>query len=424
MRTLIKYGRVIDAATGTDRIQDIVIEDGFITEIRPDIQITATEVIDATDCIVMPGLIDLHVHLRDPGFTDKETITTGTMAAARGGFTTVCAMPNTNPPMDTGEKIRAFYERAKEEAKVHVIQFGAMTMGQKGEELADLAGMAEAGCIGVSEDGKSVMDPELCRAAMAEAARLGLGVFDHCEDKKLVKGGVINQVEASERLGLPGISNEVEDSIARRDIEIARETGARLHLCHCSTAGSVELVRKAKEEGLPVTAEVTPHHFTLTTEDIKEDDAVYKMNPPIRTGRDVEALIQGLKDGVIDVIATDHAPHTEEEKRKGMLASPFGITGLETALSLTITELVEPGILTWLDVADRMSLKPAQILGIDRGTLEVGKNADLIVFDPVYAYTAKAEKMLSKGKNSPFIGRKMRGKILYTIVDGKIVYRA
>ena len=424
MKMLIKHGHVLDPETGLDAIKDILVEDGIITEIRDEIRMTVQSVIDADGALVMPGFIDTHVHLRDPGLTYKEDLTTGTNAAAAGGFTTICAMPNVKPVMDTGDKIAAFYERCKEEAVVNVIQFGAMTMGQEGEVLADLEGMAKAGCVGFSEDGKSVMDPGLCREAFAKAAELGIGIYDHCEDKNLVNGGVVNQEGAARRLGLPGISNEVEDSIARRDVEIAAATGARLHLCHCSTAGSVDIVRDAKERGLPVTAEVCPHHFTLTVDDIKEDDALFKMNPPLRTIKDVNALKRGLKEGIIDVIATDHAPHSAEEKDQSMLTAPFGITGLETCAALTNTELCEPGILTYMEMAEKLSFNPARILGIDKGRIQAGKAADIVIFDPNFEYTVRAENMKSKSKNSPFIGMKLRGRVLFTIVGGEIAYKA
>ena len=422
MKTLIKNGRVVDPASGLDGRYDILIENGRICDVRDHIQTTAQSVIEAENCIVMPGLIDLHVHLRDPGYTDKETIETGTRAAAAGGFTTICAMPNTKPVMDTPEKIRAFYERAVVSASVNVIQLGAITVGQNGTELADIAGMGRAGCHAVSEDGKSVMDGKLAEQAMKTAADNGIGVFAHCEDIRLVNGGVVNH-DIAEKLGLPGIIDEAENVITARDIEIARRTGAHLHLYHCSTAGSVELIRKAKTEGVQVTAEVCPHHFTLSTEDIPGDDANYKMNPPLRTREDVAVLKEALSEGIIDTIATDHAPHTAAEKSRSMKDAPFGITGLETALGLAVTELTEPGFLTMMQLACRMSYAPARILGIEKGSLEIGKIADVVIFDPAFEYTVRSETMLSKGKNSPFIGRKLRGRVLYTLRAGEIIYQ-
>lgn len=422
MKTLIKNGHVVDPASGLDGIYDILAENGRISEIREHIRTTAQTVLDAKNCFVMPGFIDLHVHLRDPGFPEKETLVTGTRAAAAGGFTTVCAMPNTKPVMDTPDKIREFYIRCAEEAAVNVIQIGAVTLGQNGQELADIAGMGREGCRAISEDGKSVMNEVLYEQAMRIAASYGIGVFAHCENADLVKGGVLNS-DAALRLGFPGICNEVEDSIIARDIEIARRTGAHLHLCHCSTAGSVELVRRAKADGVAVTAEVCPHHFMLTTDDITGDSTNFKMNPPLRTSADSEALREGLAEGVIDTIATDHAPHTEIEKQRGMLEAPFGITGLETALSLAVTGLVEPGLLTPLQLADRMSFAPARILGIDRGSLEIGKIADITIFDPAFEYTIRAERMYSKGKNTPFIGKAVRGRVMDTLLAGEVVYQ-
>lgn len=424
MKTLIKHGYIIDPASGLEGKYDILIENGRISEIRENLRTTASVVIEAENCYVMPGFIDLHTHLRDPGFTEKETLTTGSEAAAAGGFTTICAMPNTKPVMDTPEKLLELQRRAMDEAIVNVIQLGAITMGQQGRELADIEGMAKAGCPAVSEDGKSVMDEKLYEKAMRIAAANRIGIFAHCEDINLVKGGVMNKDSVSERMGLPGISNEVEDRIVERDIGLAERTGAKLHLCHCSTEKSVDLIRQAKSRGVRVTAEVCPHHFTLTTEDIPGDDANYKMNPPIRTKLDVEALKEGLKEGVIDAIATDHAPHTAKEKSGSMRTAPFGIVGLETALGLAMTELVEPGVLTPSQLASRMSLTPARILGIDRGSLEIGKIADIVIFDPKFEYTIRAEATCSRGKNSPFIGRKVRGRVMNTLVAGRIVYRS
>ena len=373
---------------------------------------------------VMPGFIDLHVHLRDPGLTYKETLETGGMAAARGGVTTICAMPNTRPVTDTSQMIEELHERAAHESPVHVIQLGAITKGQLGEELADIRGMAEAGCHAISEDGKSVMNASLYRKAMKIAKEEGISIFAHCEDITMVEGGVMNADAKAKELGLPGITNSVEDVIVARDILLAKETGVRLHLCHCSTQDSVEMIRLAKAEGLPVTGEVCPHHFTLCTDDIREDDGNYKMNPPLRAREDVEALKRGLADGTMDVIATDHAPHSAEEKNRSMAKAAFGIVGLETSAALTYTELVEPGILTVMQMAEKMSYNPAKILGLnDKGSVSEGKIADLVIFDPEKEYRIDVEKFASKGKNTPFNGYPVKGEVACTIVDGKIVYQ-
>ena len=327
MKIVIKNGHVLDPASGRDGIYDLWIEDGIISRVEQAVeagqQHTADRIIDAAGLYVMPGFIDLHVHFRDPGLEYKETIRTGSKAAAKGGFTTVCTMPNTVPVMDTVEHLGLQLQKIQEEAIVHVLPIGAVTMGQAGVELSEIKAMRQAGAAALSEDGKSVMDAGLYREAMRIAAEIGMPVFAHCEDKNLVAGGVLNAGKRAEALGVPGISNAVEDVICARDIFLAKETGVRLHLCHCSTADSVRLVAMAKEDGLPVTAEVCPHHFTLTEEDIPGDDANYKMNPPLRSHKDVEALREGLRTGIMDVIATDHAPHSAEEKAKSMKKPPL-----------------------------------------------------------------------------------------------------
>lgn len=423
MTILIQNGHVVDPLTKRDEVCDVLVADGKIRKVGVSIQDEADRILDASGCYVMPGFIDLHVHFRDPGLTYKETLETGGKAAVRGGVTTVCAMPNTRPVIDSGEKVEAVHKRAREVSPAHVIQIGAVTMGQSGKELADIAGMAKAGCHAISEDGKSVMNASLYRKGMKEAKKNGVSVFAHCEDITMVEGGVMNADENAKRLGLPGITNSVEDVIAARDILLAKETGVRLHLCHCSTADSVEMIRLAKEEGLPVTGEVCPHHFTLSADDIREDDANFKMNPPLRSREDVEALRKGLKDGVMDVIATDHAPHGEEEKSQSMMDAPFGIVGLETSAALTYTELVKTGILSIMDMAEKMSYNPAKILGLaKKGSVSEEMDADLVVFDPKRVYRIDKNTFLSKGKNTPFDGREVTGDVKYTLVDGEVVY--
>lgn len=425
MTILIQNGHVVDPLTRMDGCYDVLIKNGRIEKVAEHIDEDADRMLDAKGCYVLPGLIDLHVHFRDPGLEYKETLSTGGRAAVKGGVTTVCAMPNTKPVIDDGEKVLRVHERAKGESLTHVIQLGAVTKGQKGEELADIRGMAEAGCHAVSEDGKSVMNASLYRQGMKLARECGISVFAHCEDQTLVEQGVMNADENAKRLGLKGITNSVEDVITARDILLAKETKVRLHLCHCSTADSVKMVRLAKEEGLPVTAEVCPHHFILSSDDIKKDDGNYKMNPPLRSKADVEALRRGLKDGVMDVIATDHAPHAREEKDKSMAEAAFGIVGLETSAALTFTSLVKTGVLSMMDMAEKMSGNPAKILGLlDRGSVSEGKAADVVIFDPSKTYKIDKDTFVSKGKNTPFDGFEVTGEVVCTLVDGKVVYDA
>lgn len=423
MSILIKKGYVLDPKTKTEGIKDIYIEDGIIKEVSSNIEREADEVIDANNKYVMPGFIDLHVHLREPGFEYKETIRTGSMAAARGGFTSICPMPNTKPAIDN--KYMAEYVRikAEKEAIVNILPVGAVTEGQLGDKLADISGMVSEGVVAISEDGKSVMDTSIYLEGMKAAREAGIPVFAHCEDKDLVKDGVMNEGQRAKELNLPGISNAVEDVIVARDILLAKESKAKLHLCHCSTKDSVTLVKMAKEAGLLVTGEVCPHHFILTDNDIPNDDANYKMNPPLRGIEDVNALKMALKDNIMDVIATDHAPHSEEEKSRSIKSAPFGIVGLETAYSLTVTELVNDGYLTPMQLVEKMSYNPAKILGIDKGTLEVGKIADIVITDPKAEYVINVNEFVSMGKNSPFQGKKVNGRVETTIVNGKIVYR-
>lgn len=423
MILLIKNGTVLNPGDKTTQKADILVKDGKVEKIAPAIQDKADEIYDAKGCYVMPGFIDLHVHLRDPGLEYKEDIQTGGAAALHGGFTTIVAMPNTKPVADKPDVINYVKHKAEAVTKVHVLQAGAVTKGQKGEELADIRGMAAAGSPAISEDGKSVMNAQLYREGMQIAAEEGLAVLAHCEDINMVHGGVLNADTKSKELGFAGITNSVEDVIVARDILLAKETGVRLHLCHCSTKDSVRMVELAKEEGLPVTAEVCPHHFCMTSDDITEDDANYKMNPPLRTKEDVEALKRGLADDIMDVIATDHAPHAAREKEQGIAKAPFGIVGLETAAALTYTELVKPGILTPMQMAEKMSYNPAKVLGLDKGTVAVGSHADLTIFDPECEWVIDPAEFLSKGKNTPFGGKKVTGKVMATIVDGEIAYQ-
>lgn len=422
MSILIKGGRVLNPSESIDQIMDIYVEDGVIKEKAESIENTADKVIDAKGCYVMPGLIDLHVHFRDPGLTYKEDIETGSKAAAKGGFTTVCCMPNTKPVIDNEDTVKYIVDKSKEAGLTNVLPVGAVTKKMAGAETTDIEKLKAAGICAISEDGKSVMNSGVYRKAMKEAARLNVPVMAHCEDINLVEGGVINLGDKSAELGVKGISNAVEDVIALRDILLARETGATLHLCHCSTKDSVEMVRQAKAEGVKVTAEVCPHHFSLCTDDITANDGNFKMNPPLRTREDMETLIKGLSDDVMDVISTDHAPHSAEEKAKDLEHAPFGIVGLETSVALTITNLVKPGHITPLQMAAKMSYNPAQVLGSDRGTLNEGAVADITIINPDKEYTIDVNTFVSKGKNTPFDGYKVSGEVDYTILGGKIVY--
>lgn len=422
MTILIKNGKVVNPAKKQEKVMDILIEDGRITKTETDILKEADEVIDASGCLVMPGLIDLHVHFRDPGQTHKEDIATGSAAAAAGGFTTVCCMPNTKPVVDNPETVAYIVEKAKQTGLTNVLPVGAVTVGMEGNTVTDMEAMKKAGICAISEDGKSVMNSAVYRRAMKTAAKLGLPVLAHCEDINLVEGGVMNLDEKSEQMGLKGISNVVEDIIASRDILLAKETGAKLHLCHCSTKDSVTMVREAKADGIAVTAEVCPHHFSLCTEDITANDGNFKMNPPLRKREDMETLVGGLQEDVMDVISTDHAPHSQKEKSGGMEKSPFGIVGLETSVALTITNLVKKGRLTWIQMAEKMSYNPAKVLGIPKGTLNEGAVADIVIINPDETYEINPDNFKSKGRNTPFAGMKVSGKVKYTILNGKVVY--
>ncbi len=423
MGTLIRNGRVIDPASGKDGIYDILVEDGMIAGVDASIPKGDNDIIDAAGCFVMPGLVDLHVHFREPGFEYKETIKTGSMAAAHGGVTTVFPMPNTKPVIDSVDmydKVQTIIDR---DAVVNVHQVASVTLRQQGETPVDVAALKKAGCIAISEDGKSVMNSQVYREAMKAAAAEDVLVMAHCEDKNLVNGGALNEGVASRRYHVNGITNAVEDVIVARDILLSKETGCRLHLCHCSTADSVKLIKAAKDEGLKVTGEVCPHHFMLCDEDIIEDNADYKMNPPLRSRADMEAVREGLRNGTMDVISTDHAPHSTEEKAKPIGAAPFGITGIETSLCLTYTGLVLTGILTPMQMVEKMSYNPAKIAGIDRGTLLPGRPADIIIVNVDDEIVIDRNDFVSKGHNTPFDGYKVKGIVEYTIVGGKIVYK-
>lgn len=422
MRLLIKNGTIINPSTNMFGKYDLLVEDGLIKEINDHINVEADEIIDASGQWVTPGLIDVHVHLREPGFEYKEDIATGSKSAAAGGFTTICAMPNTSPVVDNEYIVEYIKMKAEKEAVVNVLPIGAITKGQKGEELANIGKMANAGICAISEDGRSVLNAGLFKKAMTYAKMFDLPVLAHCEDDSLA-GGSMNAGETATIIGLKGIPDETEDIIVARDIILAEKTGVKLHICHISTKGSVELVKQAKEKGQKVTAEVCPHHFTLTDKVVDGYDTNTKMNPPLRTQKDIDAIKKALTEGDIDIIATDHAPHHYDEKNCEYEKAAFGIIGLETAVPLSITELVETNYLTPMALIEKMSYNPAKLLGIDKGTLEIGKIADITIIDPKEEYTINVDEFVSKSKNSPFNNRVVRGSVKYTIVNGDIIYK-
>ena len=423
MKILIKNGRVLNPATNFDQVADVLIEEDKIVRIARYIDENADEIIDARGKFVMPGFIDLHVHFRDPGFTHKEDIISGSKAAAAGGVTTVCAMPNTKPAVDSVETLNYILDKAKN-ATTNVCQLSAITKDMAGTELVDLKKMKDAGAIAFSEDGKSVMDINLYYEALKQIKDMDALVMAHCEEKNLVKDGAMNEGIVSQNLGIPGIMNAVEDIITARDIFLANETGVRLHICHVSTEGAVRLIKMAKEMGIKVTGEACPHHFILSDAVIDKDDANFKMNPPLRSERDVRAIVEGLRTGILDAISTDHAPHHKDEKSKGIKEAPFGIVGLETSAALTYTALVDQGILTPLQMAEKMSYNPAKILGIDdkHGRIEEGMVADVVIFDPLEEVVIDAGKFRSKATNTPFDGKLVKGRVNCTILGGNVVF--
>jgi dihydroorotase len=421
MNILIKSGHIIDPANKVEGRFDLFIADGKIAKLEKPGSLPANgaRVIDAIGKLVVPGLIDMHVHLREPGYEYKETIATGTAAAKAGGFTAVCCMPNTNPVNDSRSVTEFILSQAANEALVRVFPIGAITKGSKGEELAEMGELHDAGCKGISDDGKPVMSAAVMRRAMEYSKIFDIAVISHCEDASLAAKGVMNEGFVSTELGLRGIPNAAEDVMTARDIELAELTGARLHICHVSTAGSVRMIREAKQRGVKVTAETCPHYFTLTDEAVRGYHTMAKMNPPLRTADDVAAIRQGLKDGTLDAIATDHAPHALDEKSVEFDAAPFGIVGLETSVGLSL-KLVQEGILSMADLITRMSTTPARIIKSGGGMLSVGAIADITIIDPDLDWTVNTSQFLSKSKNTPFDGWKLRGKAMRTIVEGRI----
>ena len=422
MRLLIRNGRVVDPASGLDGGRDVLIDGNRIAAIEPQIECPDAEVIEADGMVVAPGFVDIHVHLREPGIEHAETIASGSRAAAAGGFTAVCCMPNTLPVNDSAQVTSFIVDRARRTAAVHVHPIGAISKGSQGERLADIGAMHAEGIVAISDDGIPVMNSGLMRRAMKYAASFGIPVIDHCEDLTLSSGGDIHEGIQSIRLGLGGIPSCSEDVMVARDIILAADTDSRVHIAHISTANSIAMVRHAKKLGLPVTAEVTPHHFALGDEEIPGYDSNYKMKPPLRTQLDIDAAIEGLVDGTIDCIATDHAPHTGHTKMQEFERCPFGITGLETALGLSLEELYHGGSIDLPHLVRLFSSAPSSCLDLDRGRLVVGGPADVTIFSTTREWTYDANQTLSKSKNSPFGGRKFRGGPVATIVSGRVVW--
>jgi dihydroorotase len=427
MRLLIRNGRVIDPSAGTDLTQDLLVEDGLIARSSPGLDRLAEgslETLDASGLVVCPGLIDIHVHLREPGHEYKETVETGTRAAAAGGFTAVCCMANTDPVNDTRAVTDYILAKARTQGAVRVYPIGAVTRGLGGKELAELAELAEAGCVAFSDDGNPVMNAELYRRAMEYTLPFGCPVISHAEDTNLSRGGCMNEGAVSTELGFLGIPAAAEDTMVARDILLAELAGAHLHLAHLSTAGAVRLVRDAKARGVRVTAEVTPHHLVLTDEAVRGWDPNMKMSPPLRTGRDVDALVEGLADGTIDCVATDHAPHARSEKEGEYDRAANGVVGLETAVAVLLDRLVRPGLLDLRTLIARMTSGPARLLNLPGGTLAPGEPADFTILDLDRELTIDSATFRSKSRNTPFDGWKVRGGPVATVVGGKIVWRA
>lgn len=419
---VIKDGRVIDPGSNRDEISDIYIENGKITAIGGFLPgFEDADTLTAAGLIVSPGLVDMHVHFRDPGFTYKEDILTGGQSAAAGGFTSVACMPNTNPVIDCAEAVEYVLSEG-EKSPVNVLPFAAVSLGQRGEALTDFNGLANAGAAALSDDGQPINSASLMRRALLESKKSKLLIVSHCEDIGMVDGAVVNEGRISELLSLPGRPAIAEELMVARDAMLAGETGGRVHIAHVSTAKSVDIIRKAKAAGVNITAETCPQYFSLTEDAVLERGSMAKVNPPLRTENDRAAIIEGLMDGTLDVIVTDHAPHSAEEKAQPLAEAPSGMVGLETSLALSLTELYHGGILSLSQIIAKMSLRPSEILGLDKGRLTVGGAADIVIFDPDEKWTVRPENFKSKSRNTPFSGMELAGKVRYTIVDGTIVY--
>lgn len=420
---MIRKGRVVDPVGGIGGVMDILVEDGRVAVIGSELTAPSARVIDARGLTVCAGLVDMHVHLREPGFEYKETIQTGCLAAARGGFTSIAPMPNTRPATDCPERIALVRQKAAQACGVHVWPIGAVTWGQKGQALTDAAALKKAGAVALSDDGMPVQNANLLRDALIRCRRQELTILSHCEDADMVKNYAVNEGRVSRALGLPGRPAIAEELQVMRDAMLAEETGAAVHICHISTARSVEIVRQFKKKGVPITCETCPQYFALTEDELLSRGTLARVNPPLRTRLDVEGILAGLKDGTIDVIATDHAPHSAEEKARPLPEAPSGMVGLETALAVTLTSLYHTGVMDLSDILRKMTVNPAFILRIPKGRLSLGGGADFTIFDPDEEWTVDPEQFASKGRNTPFAGRTLKGRVKYTIVGGKIIYQ-
>lgn len=424
MKLLIKHGRVVDPVSGTVSIQDLYIENGKVVQLEKDIRQEADQVIDADGLVVCPGLVDMHVHLRDPGLTYKEDIFTGTAAAAHGGVTSVACMANTDPVVDTPEQVRYVKDKAAQANGVHVYPIAAVSMGMRGEEPSDTDALKKAGAIALSDDGCNVDNANLMRDVMIHAKRLEMPVLCHCEDTTMVEGRAVNEGSVSRQLWLEGRPAIAEEIMVMRDAMLAEETGAHVHICHVSTAKSVDIIRRMKKRGVAITCETCPQYFTLTEDEILTQGSMARVNPPLRTAKDIKGIIAGLKDGTIDAIATDHAPHSAEEKSRPLTRAPSGMVGLETSLAITLTELYHTGKMKLPDIIKRMTYTPASILRLSsKGRLSLGSDADITIFDPEEVWTIDPEQFASKARNTPFAGREVKGKVKYTIVGGNVIYQ-
>ena len=424
MKLLIKHGRVVDPVSGTVSIQDLYIENGKVDQLEKDIRQEADQVIDADGLVVCPGLVDMHVHLRDPGLTYKEDIFTGTAAAAHGGVTSVACMANTDPVVDTPEQVRYVKDKAAQANGVHVYPIAAVSMGMRGEEPSDADALKKAGAIALSDDGCNVDNANLMRDVMIHAKRLEMPVLCHCEDTTMVEGRAVNEGSVSRQLWLEGRPAIAEEIMVMRDAMLAEETGAHVHICHVSTAKSVDIIRRMKKRGVAITCETCPQYFTLTEDEILTQGSMARVNPPLRTAKDIKGIIAGLKDGTIDAIATDHAPHSAEEKSRPLTRAPSGMVGLETSLAIALTELYHTGKMKLPDIIKRMTYTPASILRLSsKGRLSLGSDADITIFDPEEVWTIDPEQFASKARNTPFAGREVKGKVKYTIVGGNVIYQ-
>ena len=421
MSILFKNGTVVDYANKLEKKLDILVEGDKIAKISENISVEADQIIDCSGYVIMPGMIDVHCHLREPGGEHKGTIETESKSAVAGGFTTICPMPNTNPTPDSAIVLQQIINRAKEVNLCNVLPFSSVTKGEKGEELVDFKSQLEAGAIAFSDDGMPIENAAMIRQAMFEANKLGSFISEHCEEKS-VAAGAINAGPIANKLGVKGVYPEAEEIMAARDIVLAETNQLKTHICHISTKTTVDTIRSAKQRGVKVTCETCPHYYSFTVEEVLESGVNAKMNPPLREEKDRLAIIEGIKDGTIDCIITDHAPHAEEEKARGLEKAPNGIIGFETALGATVTNLVMPGHISYQDMVRVMSYNPAKLLGIDRGEIAEGKVADLTIFDPNKEYVYTKENIVSKSKNTPWINKKLKGQVKYTVVSGRIVF--